>query len=152
VVLFRVIDCQTLFFFFPYVRRKLFLKSEKLSQVLNDVNFDLSFVNRFVNRFLRLSHRLCNLRLWLATKERKKLTPESMNFFTNGNNFISSGFNFNKRFFCLLIKFTASLNLFDKSCRKEANADWVNFVLLLWNILIIWFCNRLNNLARADGS
>jgi len=72
------------------------------------------------------------LRLWLATKERKKLTPKSMDFFTNGNNFISSGFNFNKRFFCLFIKFTASLNLFDKSCRKEANADWINFVSLLF--------------------
>jgi len=129
VVLVRVIDCQTLFFFFPYVCRKLFLKFEKRCQVRNDVNFDLSFVNRFVNRFLRLSHRLCNLRLLLATKERKKLTPKSMDFFTNGNNFISSGFNFNKRFFCLFIKFTASLNLFDKSCRKEANADWVNFLL-----------------------
>jgi len=32
------------------------------------------------------------LRLLLATKERKKLTPKSMDFFTNGNNFISSGF------------------------------------------------------------
>jgi hypothetical protein len=68
--------------------------------------------------------------LCLGFKEVTKVTPKSSNFLIHSSNFIDSGFNFNKRFFCLFIKFTASLNLFDKSCRKEANANWVNFVLL----------------------
>jgi hypothetical protein len=41
-----------------------------------------------------------------------------MHFFANGNDFISSGFDLDKRFLSLLVKFTASLDVFDKTCRK----------------------------------
>jgi hypothetical protein len=41
-----------------------------------------------------------------------------MHFFANGNDFISSGFNLDKRLFSLLVKFTASLDVLDKTSRK----------------------------------
>jgi hypothetical protein len=82
---------------------KLFLKFEELSEVLNDVHFDLSFVNSNISRLFSLCNRFSSFRLRLATKERKKLIPESMNLFANGNDFISSSFNLDKRLFSLLV-------------------------------------------------
>jgi hypothetical protein len=97
---------------------QLFLKFEELSEVFNDVNFDLSFVNSNIVRLFSLGNRLDSFRLRLATKERKKLIPESMNLFANSNDFISTGFNLDKRLFSLLVKITASLDVFDKTSSK----------------------------------
>jgi len=72
------------------------LKLEELSEVFDNVNLDLSLINSNISRLLSLGNRLCNLRLWLATKERKELIPESMNLFANSNNFISRLFDLNK--------------------------------------------------------
>jgi hypothetical protein len=41
-----------------------------------------------------------------------------MHLFANGNDFISSGFDLDKRFFSLLVKFTASLDVLNKTSRK----------------------------------
>jgi hypothetical protein len=79
------------------------LKLEELSEVFDNVNLDLSLINSNISRLLSLGNRLCNLRLWLATKERKELIPESMNLFANSNNFISRFFDLNKRLFGLLV-------------------------------------------------
>jgi len=51
-----------------------------------------------------------------------------MNLFANCNGFISSGSNLDKRFFSLLVKFTASLDVLDKASRKETDANWINFL------------------------
>jgi hypothetical protein len=41
-----------------------------------------------------------------------------MHLFANGNDFISSGFNLDKRFFSLLVKLTASLDILNQTSRK----------------------------------
>jgi hypothetical protein len=41
-----------------------------------------------------------------------------MHLFANGNDFISSGFDLNKRLFSLLVKFTASLDVLNQTSRK----------------------------------
>jgi len=97
---------------------QLFLKFEELSKILNDVNFDLSFVNSNIVRLFSLGNRLDSFRRRLATKERKKLIPESMNLFANSDNFICTGFNLDKRLFSLLVKITTCLDVLDKTSRK----------------------------------
>jgi hypothetical protein len=52
-----------------------------------------------------------------------------MYFLANGNDFISSLFNLNKRLFSLLVKVTASLDVLDQASRKKTDTDWVNLVL-----------------------
>jgi len=49
-----------LFFFFPYVRRQLLLKSEELGELTNDVGHDFGFVYCDILFLLsrRLRHRL----------------------------------------------------------------------------------------------
>jgi hypothetical protein len=54
------------------------------------------------------------------------LIPKAVNLFANGNNFISSVFDFNKRFFGLLKKLTPCLDVFDQSSGKQTDADWIN--------------------------
>jgi len=66
------------------------------------------------------------LSLRLAIKEPNKCSPDSFDLFANGNNFISSALNFNKRFLGLLVKITPSLDVFNKASRKEADADRIN--------------------------
>jgi hypothetical protein len=58
------------------------------------------------------------------------LIPKAVNLFANGNNFISSVFDFNKRFFGLLKKLTPCLDVFDQSSGKQTDADRINFALL----------------------
>ena len=118
VVLIWVVNCFRLLFFFSNVGFQLFLKFKELSEVFNNVNFDLSFVNSNIVRLFSLGNRLDSFRRRLATKERKKLIPESMNLFANGNDFISTGFNLDKRLFSLLVKITASLDVLNKTSRK----------------------------------
>ena len=62
----------------------------------------------------------------LATKEPNKRSPYSFDLFANGNNFISSALDLNKRLFSLLVKITPSLDVFNKASRKEADADRIN--------------------------
>jgi hypothetical protein len=61
-----------------------------------------------------------------ATKEPDKRSPNTLNLFANGNNFISSSFDLNKRLFSLLVKITPSLDVLNKTSRKQADADWIN--------------------------
>jgi hypothetical protein len=49
-----------------------------------------------------------------------------MYLFANRNNFISSSFDLNKRLFSLLVKIAPSLDVLNKTSRKEADADWIN--------------------------
>jgi hypothetical protein len=49
-----------------------------------------------------------------------------MYFFANGNNLISSSLDFNKRFLSLTEQLAPSLDVLNKTSRKEADADWIN--------------------------
>jgi len=102
------------------------LKLEELCEVFDNVNLDLSLVNSNIVRLLRLGSRLCNLGFRLATKESSKRCPDSFDLFANGNNFISSALDLNKRFLGLLVKITPSLDVLNKASRKEADADRIN--------------------------
>ena len=102
------------------------MKLKKFCEVLDNVNFDLSLVNSDIVRLLRLASRLCNLGFRFATKEPNKRSPDSFDLFANGNNFISSSLDLNKRFLSLLVKITPSLDVFNKASRKEADADRIN--------------------------
>jgi hypothetical protein len=61
-----------------------------------------------------------------ATKEPNKRSPDSFDLFTNGNNFISSSLDLNKRLFSLLVKLAPSLDVLNKTSRKKADADRIN--------------------------
>ena len=118
VVLIWVVNCFRLFFFFSNVCFQLFLKFKELSEVFNDVNFDLSFVNSNIVRLFSVCDRLNSFRLGTRAKETAKFRPETLNLSTNSDNFISSGFDLDKRLFSLLVKVTASLDVLDKASSK----------------------------------
>jgi hypothetical protein len=53
-----------------------------------------------------------------------------MCLFTGINDFVSSVFDLNKRFFGLLKKLTPCLDVFDQPSGKQTDADRINFALL----------------------
>jgi hypothetical protein len=53
-----------------------------------------------------------------------------MCLFTSINDFISSVFDLNKRFFGLLKKLTSSLNVLNQPSGKQTDADRINFTRL----------------------
>jgi hypothetical protein len=61
-----------------------------------------------------------------ATKEPNKLIPKAMYLFANGNDFFTSSFNLNKRFLSLTEQLAPSLDVLNKTSRKQADADWIN--------------------------
>ena len=99
---------------------------KKFNQLLNDIVEDLLFVNSDKLFFL-FRHRLGRGRgFGLSGKELNQIKPKPLDLFANGNDFISRLFNLTELRLGISVKLTAFLNVFDESCGKQAEADWIN--------------------------
>ena len=114
VVLCGVVDGAGLLFFLPYMLGKLLLNVEELDEVVNNIVEDLVFIDSNELLFL-FRHRLGRRGCGLSSKELEDLPNEAVHFFTNGGNFFSGLFNLDELRFCITVKLTALLDVFDQS-------------------------------------
>ena len=100
---------------------------EKFGKTFDNANQDLRLVHGDVFIFL-FRHRLGRGRgFGLSGKELNQIKPKPLDLFANGNDFIRRLLDFNELRLGIPVKLTAFLNVFDESCGKQAEADWINF-------------------------
>lgn len=127
MVLVGVVDGAGLFFFLPYVLGKLLLDVEELDEIVNNIVEDLVFIDSNKLLFFLLRHRLGRSSFWFASKELDKLANEAVDLFTDGHDFVTSLLDFDELGFCVTVKLTSLLDVFNQPCGQQAQADRVNF-------------------------
>lgn len=126
MVLVGVVDGAGLLFFLPYVLGKLLLDVEELDEVVNNIVENLVLIDSDI--FLLLfRHRLGRFCFGLSSEELDKLANEAVDLFTDGHDFVTSLLDFNKLGFCVTVKLTSLLDVFNQPCGQQAQADRVNF-------------------------
>lgn len=126
MVLVGVVDGAGLLFFLPYVLGKLLLDVEELDEVVNNIVENLVLIDSDI--FLLLfRHRLGRFGFGLSSEELDKLANEAVDLFTDGHDFVTSLLDFNKLGFCVTVKLTSLLDVFNQPCGQQAQADRVNF-------------------------